>query len=428
MADKPASFPDITLQQVITFLTQMQKIVNIPITLYEDGHLIRNISPFPSDMPDLCHTLLRRFGENSAWQAGTTVSPGYIFYGYIHVRDTAYCAYLGPCTSFALTDTQMRKLLDFFGLPKEKIYDLRQYLRPFAHPKHTQFTAAMELLNNMINYPRAPIQYHAYPKKIHTATSPDESSGSGISDSDASASSAPASAHSLREVEHTEQPPVMEFEQKVMTCIRSGKTEQLADLIDSLPSYSFSVPQVMNNLMDSLTTIFIAADVLAARSAVEGGLDYDTAISIQDHYIALMKQADNYLEFNVLFRSMLLDFANRVASCQIPDTDSILVKRMCQAAQKHLYESYDLADMADDFHMNAAYLSRHFKEETGINFTSWLSDRKIKEAEFLLSETDMSLAEVSASLAYSSQNYFQKVFRKTVGLTPAEYRRQNHLP
>ncbi|MDE6963676.1 MAG: helix-turn-helix domain-containing protein, partial [Lachnospiraceae bacterium] len=48
---------------------------------------------------------------------------------------------------------------------------------------------------------------------------------------------------------------------------------------------------------------------------------------------------------------------------------------------------------------------------------------KLEEARALLAYTDKSLSEISHYLCFSSQAYFQNVFKKKFGITPGEYRR-----
>lgn len=72
--------------------------------------------------------------------------------------------------------------------------------------------------------------------------------------------------------------------------------------------------------------------------------------------------------------------------------------------------------------MSPQYLSSHFHEKTGKTLSSYINEMKINEAMRLLKTDQLSLAEISAALGYSSQNYFHKVFQNLIGMTPNEYR------
>ena len=77
--------------------------------------------------------------------------------------------------------------------------------------------------------------------------------------------------------------------------------------------------------------------------------------------------------------------------------------------------------------MNASYLSRHFKEQTGKTMTEFINELKISEGIRLLETTDLPLIHISTQLGFSSQNYFQTVFKKVIGMTPIEFRNKKKI-
>ena len=69
-------------------------------------------------------------------------------------------------------------------------------------------------------------------------------------------------------------------------------------------------------------------------------------------------------------------------------------------------------------------MMRRFKEELGIHIGAFITRCKLEEAKSLLTYSDKSLSEISNYLCFSSQSYFQNVFKKKFGITPLQYRRQ----
>ena len=65
---------------------------------------------------------------------------------------------------------------------------------------------------------------------------------------------------------------------------------------------------------------------------------------------------------------------------------------------------------------------KKFQQELGSTIGAYITERRLREAKSLLRFTDKSLSEISSYLCFSSQSYFQNVFRKQCGLTPLEYR------
>ena len=75
--------------------------------------------------------------------------------------------------------------------------------------------------------------------------------------------------------------------------------------------------------------------------------------------------------------------------------------------------------------MSASYFSKFFKKYMGINFITYVTDRKIEAAKEMLVNTDRPVVNIAYDLSYSETNYFSKTFKKKVGVTPTEYREQH---
>ena len=75
--------------------------------------------------------------------------------------------------------------------------------------------------------------------------------------------------------------------------------------------------------------------------------------------------------------------------------------------------------------MSASYFSKFFKKYMGINFITYVTDRKIEAAKDMLINTDRPVVNIAYDLSYSETNYFSKTFKKKVGVTPTEYREQH---
>jgi AraC-like DNA-binding protein len=62
------------------------------------------------------------------------------------------------------------------------------------------------------------------------------------------------------------------------------------------------------------------------------------------------------------------------------------------------------------------------KEYLGSTSKSFILNRVIQEAKNLLNYTSLSVAEISNQLKFETPNYFVRLFRKYVGMTPKQYR------
>lgn len=71
---------------------------------------------------------------------------------------------------------------------------------------------------------------------------------------------------------------------------------------------------------------------------------------------------------------------------------------------------------------NLSHLSTVFKQTTGNNLISYVTELRLEKARELLSDMQYSISEVAALSGYSDAKYFAKLFKKKMGSTPSEYR------
>lgn len=97
--------------------------------------------------------------------------------------------------------------------------------------------------------------------------------------------------------------------------------------------------------------------------------------------------------------------------------------------RKFIEEQYANPNMSLDylssnFNINAKYVSKLFKEETGQKFVDFLIDIRMQVAQRLLAESQASMQEVAEQVGYTSAISFSRAFKKVVGCSPSEFREE----
>ena len=93
--------------------------------------------------------------------------------------------------------------------------------------------------------------------------------------------------------------------------------------------------------------------------------------------------------------------------------------------RRNISQPVTLKNVAAHAGISPGYLSTVFKKEIGLSVSDYIAVQRIEEAKRLLDTTDQTLSEISAYLCFSSQSYFQNVFKKITGMTPMEYKKIN---
>ena len=96
------------------------------------------------------------------------------------------------------------------------------------------------------------------------------------------------------------------------------------------------------------------------------------------------------------------------------------------AIDSYICENYNkdisLSSLASHVHYNPSYLSRLYKERKGINVVARINSVRLEHACDMLKNTNQSIQEISHETGFYSANYFSKVFRKSLKMSPADYR------
>ncbi|MCQ4085327.1 response regulator [Saccharibacillus sp. JS10] len=74
--------------------------------------------------------------------------------------------------------------------------------------------------------------------------------------------------------------------------------------------------------------------------------------------------------------------------------------------------------------MNPTYVSKYFKQKTGINFSEYLNDIRMQRAAEMLERSDCRTYEVSEAVGYQNPKNFTRSFKRRYGKTPREFRQQ----
>ena len=83
-------------------------------------------------------------------------------------------------------------------------------------------------------------------------------------------------------------------------------------------------------------------------------------------------------------------------------------------------------DVAGILGYSDVYFSKVFKQLFDDNFINYLTKIRIDRAKLLLKDVSFNIKEVGKSVGYADSNYFTKVFKRSVGMSPSEYRSKHN--
>ena len=189
-----------------------------------------------------------------------------------------------------------------------------------------------------------------------------------------------------------------------------GIVEDLNDLIRNL-----NKEKGMINRLIQIYYVFI-------NKGIELGVHKEYAQQLNNDFLNKVTTNNNHEEImngwikGVLSLVAMIDDFNRKQNLWVLKTKKYI--------ESHYKEALTLKDVAKALNINYNYLSNLFNQEMTISFSDYLHKYRIKEGKRLLIQSNLDLATISMELGFSSQSYFSKVFKKTVGSTPGDFKHQ----
>ncbi len=179
------------------------------------------------------------------------------------------------------------------------------------------------------------------------------------------------------------------------------------------------------NKLQNMKYHFVITTALVARFCIEGGMEHSAAYTISDMYIQKADEALTVAQISELHPAMCIDYATRMRSINKKKILSKYVSHCIDYIYNNLHTKITMNDLSEHVGLNRSYLSKLFSKEMGISITDYIIDKKIDTAKNMLLYSEYNTAEIASILAFSSQSYFNEVFKKKTGITPTKFRNTN---
>ena len=89
---------------------------------------------------------------------------------------------------------------------------------------------------------------------------------------------------------------------------------------------------------------------------------------------------------------------------------------------KNFREPIKLSELAQMVHMNQNYFSTYFKNVMNCSVSTYIIRRRLKHACLRLATTEENIIEIASESGFDNVPYFNRTFKKHLGMTPKEYR------
>lgn len=397
---------------IIDFCQQFYASTFIPILYFHWPHEIQWSCPSILKEMSTQNTVMEekiKFHKNPDY----FITDSYAYFGFVNINSSPSkmdFVVLGPVYSTPVSEETLHSFLRECQLTGDSRNEMSHVLLNSPNITFHQFLSMLSFIHLCINEEKIEIE-------SHFNTHFDASAQYGISKR--------YSEHSYESRENGECHNTWEFEQALTDCISHGDVPRLqATLNMQHKEFPIKSGVLSHNVLQHTRNLFIVTATLATRAAVAGGLDAEQAYHLSDLYIQECENTQSVDTLDTLTYTMIIDFTTRVGNRKLPiEGMSKDVFRCIQYISQHPNEEIRVDDVAAFIKRSRSYITKKFKKELGFDISSFIMRCKLEEAKSLLTYTNKPLSEISSYLCFSSQSYFQNVFKKKYGMTPLQYRK-----
>jgi len=161
------------------------------------------------------------------------------------------------------------------------------------------------------------------------------------------------------------------------------------------------------------------------RAAINAGLDYDQAYSLNDQYIRTIERLTSLDEIMHMIEEILVDMAARVKQLHNVHL-SVKVRYIYQTIMDTPETQISVPELSRQLELSTPYMSHLFKEETGVSIPRFKLLVKINRAIQLINTTNFSMSRIAEMLNFSDSSHFSREFKALVGSDPSLVRKNPH--
>lgn len=210
-----------------------------------------------------------------------------------------------------------------------------------------------------------------------------------------------------------------ELEYILYKAIEAGNPSAVASAIDAYLNLGITMGRMSNNAIRQTRYWAVACISTAIHYAILGGLDETDAYNLSDAYIMHLDTVDSIEEVIDYLKEKASELTEAVHLAKFKSSYSTNITRAIHYIHVHLHERLKIEDIASNIGLSRDYLSYLFKKEVGISIHQYILDRKLAEANRLIS-LGKPINQVSYTLSFSSESHFITCYKKKYGVTPGK--------
>ena len=197
------------------------------------------------------------------------------------------------------------------------------------------------------------------------------------------------------------------------------------------PGSSYRYSNDGDNEIHYLTMHFTGyeADTLLQQAGIQTNTVYQAGIhakiaELYESMFSLFRNPSEYFSFAIAAHIQFILFALTQAVREHDNPQRHMLEASISYIHTHLDEEISVEFLGEMEHLSPSRYRAVFHAVTGCAPRDYITRQRIQQACSLLAETGLEIREIAERSGYRDRLYFQRIFKKQTGLTPAQYRKK----
>ena len=201
---------------------------------------------------------------------------------------------------------------------------------------------------------------------------------------------------------------------QILDFMRLGKPSEVEEFVDKI------VAMVGDGMKSQIFRQYVVMDVFFTIVSYFDSIG--ASQEIQDQLAIDLSELTKYETTIHCLQQLLYQACDLRATVKNSRSSEIVDKIMRYVEENYKDEKLSLNQISEHLCFSANHLSSVFHQEYGQSFVKYLTNYRINKAKKLLRETGMRSSDICYEVGYKDPHYFSHIFKKTLGITPTQYR------
>lgn len=205
--------------------------------------------------------------------------------------------------------------------------------------------------------------------------------------------------------------------------VAQGNIKKCEEML-SASNYVFLIEKRTEDFLRNLKNYTVIFNTILRKAAELGKVHPYYIDKISSDFAVKIEKLSSVEEVKKLHRDMVQSYC-RLVQIHFSKAYSPVIQKVTAKIDADLTSDLSLRAQAEDLGVNASYLSSLFKKEVGITYSEYVNKKRVEYAAKLLKTTNFQVQDVAQMCGMFDSNYFSKVFKKYMHVTPLKYRELN---